>query len=48
MFKTLIGRGHAEFSTKRQQDTQEFLLHLISVIEVCIKGIRNTRLTGYG
>ncbi|XP_013417871.1 ubiquitin carboxyl-terminal hydrolase 5 [Lingula anatina] len=33
MFKNLIGQGHPEFSTKRQQDAQEFLLHLISVIE---------------
>lgn len=34
MFKTLIGRGHPEFSTRRQQDAQEFLLHLISLVEV--------------
>lgn len=34
MFKSLIGKGHPEFSTKRQQDAQEFLLHLIGVIEV--------------
>lgn len=33
MFKNLIGRGHHEFSTKRQQDVQEFFLHLINVIE---------------
>ncbi|KAK7487678.1 hypothetical protein BaRGS_00021097 [Batillaria attramentaria] len=33
IFKSLIGRGHPEFSTKRQQDAQEFLLHLISVVE---------------
>nr|CAH0100329.1 unnamed protein product [Daphnia galeata] len=30
MFKSLIGRGHPEFSTKRQQDAIEFLLHLIN------------------
>lgn len=33
MFKTLIGRGHPEFSTKRQQDAQEFFLHLLSELE---------------
>lgn len=33
MFKNLIGRGHAEFSTKRQQDAQEFFLHLINMLE---------------
>ena len=35
MFKTLIGKGHPEFSTKRQQDAQEYLLHLFGIIEVC-------------
>ena len=34
MFKSLIGKGHPEFSTKRQQDVVEFLLHLINVTEV--------------
>lgn len=33
MFKTLIGRGHSEFSTKKQQDVQEFLLHLLTLLE---------------
>ncbi|KAH9525074.1 Ubiquitin carboxyl-terminal hydrolase 5, partial [Bulinus truncatus] len=33
MFKTLVGKGHAEFSTKKQQDAQEFFLHIISIIE---------------
>lgn len=27
-FKTLIGKGHPEFSTMRQQDSEEFLQHL--------------------
>ena len=38
MFKSVIGRGHPEFSTSRQQDAQEFFMHLISTIdraEVC-------------
>ena len=33
MFKSLVGRGHAEFSSNRQQDASEFLLHLLSNIE---------------
>ena len=39
MFKTLIGRGHPEFSTNRQQDAQEFFMHLLSILdrtEVCV------------
>ena len=32
MFKHLIGRGHQEFSTMRQQDAYEFLLHLFKMI----------------
>lgn len=34
MFKSLVGKGHPEFSTKHQQDVVEFLLHLINVTEV--------------
>ncbi|CAG8640577.1 3738_t:CDS:10, partial [Racocetra fulgida] len=33
MFKTLIGKGHVEFSTMRQQDAFEFFQHLIMTIE---------------
>ena len=36
MFKTLVGRGHPEFSTKRQQDAQEYLLHLLAMVEVSL------------
>jgi ubiquitin carboxyl-terminal hydrolase 5/13 len=32
MLKHLIGRGHAEFSTMRQQDAFELLLHLLKLI----------------
>ncbi|KAI9888734.1 MAG: hypothetical protein M1814_006466 [Vezdaea aestivalis] len=32
MFKHLIGRGHEEFSTMRQQDAFEFLMHLFKNI----------------
>lgn len=34
MFKALVGRGHTEFSTNRQQDAQEFFLHFINMVEV--------------
>lgn len=34
MFKHLIGRGHEEFSTMRQQDAFEFLLHLFKIISL--------------
>ena len=34
MFKHLVGRGHAEFATKKQQDAQEYFLHLVNVLEV--------------
>ncbi|XP_033225385.1 ubiquitin carboxyl-terminal hydrolase 5 [Belonocnema kinseyi] len=33
MFKTLIGRGHQDFASNRQQDAQEFFLHLINLLE---------------
>lgn len=33
MFKNLVGRGHPEFSTKKQQDAQEFLLHIFTLLE---------------
>jgi len=32
MLKHLVGRGHAEFSTMRQQDAFEFLLHIFQLI----------------
>ncbi|KAF2635788.1 hypothetical protein P280DRAFT_522720 [Massarina eburnea CBS 473.64] len=32
MLKHLIGRGHAEFSTMRQQDAFELLLHLLKLL----------------
>ena len=33
MFKILVGRGHPDFSTKRQQDAQEFFLHIVNLLE---------------
>ncbi|KAF2436232.1 ubiquitin carboxyl-terminal hydrolase 14 [Tothia fuscella] len=32
MLKHLVGRGHVEFSTMRQQDSYEFLLHFLKLI----------------
>jgi ubiquitin carboxyl-terminal hydrolase 5/13 len=32
MLKHLVGRGHDEFSTMRQQDAFEFLLHLLKLV----------------
>ncbi|KAI5306922.1 hypothetical protein KEM56_006440 [Ascosphaera pollenicola] len=34
MFKHLVGRGHEEFSTMRQQDAFEFLQHLFKIINL--------------
>jgi uncharacterized UBP type Zn finger protein len=31
-FKALVGRGHAEFSTMRQQDAEEFFSHFLTVL----------------
>lgn len=33
MFKTLVGRNHPEFSTKRQQDAQEFFSYFLELVE---------------
>jgi ubiquitin carboxyl-terminal hydrolase 5/13 len=33
MFKMLIGKGHFEFSSNRQQDASEFLLHLLATVQ---------------
>ncbi|KAK5138090.1 hypothetical protein LTR08_005888 [Meristemomyces frigidus] len=40
MLKHLIGRGHAEFSTMRQQDSFELLLHLLKLITRSQQGAR--------
>jgi ubiquitin carboxyl-terminal hydrolase 5/13 len=31
-FKTLIGKGHEEFATMKQQDSEEFFTHLLTVL----------------
>lgn len=35
MFKSLIGMGHPEFSSSRQQDALEYFQHLIDQVERC-------------
>ena len=32
MFKALVGKGHEEFSTMRQQDSEEFMEHLLKCL----------------
>ncbi|XP_066565709.1 ubiquitin carboxyl-terminal hydrolase 13 isoform X2 [Amia ocellicauda] len=41
MFKALVSKGHPEFSSSRQQDTQEFFLHLINQVERNSEGSEN-------
>jgi len=38
MFKTLVGRGHAEFSTGRQQDAAEYFQHLLEFFDRAERG----------
>ncbi|KAJ2995757.1 hypothetical protein HDV02_000501 [Globomyces sp. JEL0801] len=33
MLKNIVGKGHPEFSSMRQQDAQEFLQHLLSLVQ---------------
>lgn len=33
MFKSLIGRGHPEFSTMRQQDALDFFQYLLNMVQ---------------
>ena len=33
MFKAVVGRGHQEFGGSRQQDAQEFYLHIMTLID---------------
>jgi len=37
MFKALIGKGHAEFATMKQQDAEEFMTYLFKVIRTDAK-----------
>lgn len=33
MFKNIVGKNHPEFSTKQQQDANEFYLHLLTLLD---------------
>ncbi|GJE89413.1 ubiquitin carboxyl-terminal hydrolase [Phanerochaete sordida] len=37
MFKALIGRGHEEFATMRQQDSEEFFTHFVGAVRRQLK-----------
>lgn len=39
MFKSLVGKGHSEFSTMKQQDAGEFMKHLFEVIQRSSKSL---------
>uniref|UniRef100_A0AAX7SMF2 Ubiquitin carboxyl-terminal hydrolase n=1 Tax=Astatotilapia calliptera TaxID=8154 RepID=A0AAX7SMF2_ASTCA len=41
MLKALVSRGHLEFSSNRQQDAHEFLLHMINLVERNSAGSEN-------
>uniref|UniRef100_A0A668ASW4 Ubiquitin carboxyl-terminal hydrolase n=1 Tax=Myripristis murdjan TaxID=586833 RepID=A0A668ASW4_9TELE len=41
MFKGLVSKGHPEFSSNRQQDAHEFLLHIINLVERNSAGSEN-------
>ncbi|KAI0075716.1 ubiquitinyl hydrolase [Panus rudis PR-1116 ss-1] len=41
MFKALIGKGHEEFSTMRQQDSEEFFTHFLSTLRKQLKRTGN-------
>ncbi|PIO33564.1 hypothetical protein AB205_0099820, partial [Aquarana catesbeiana] len=41
MFKALMSKDHPEFSSNRQQDAQEFFLHLINLVERNSTGLEN-------
>jgi ubiquitin carboxyl-terminal hydrolase 5/13 len=32
MFRHIVGKGHSEFSTHKQQDAMEYLIHLLSIL----------------
>ncbi|XP_055364247.1 ubiquitin carboxyl-terminal hydrolase 13 isoform X5 [Betta splendens] len=41
MLKALVSRGHPEFSSSRQQDAHEFLLHMVNLVERNSAGSEN-------
>ena len=52
MFKALVGKGHEEFATMRQQDAEEFFTHLVGAIRRQLKrtgaGEDPTAVFGFG
>ncbi|PNI43059.1 USP13 isoform 3 [Pan troglodytes] len=36
MFKAFVSKSHPEFSSNRQQDAQEFFLHLVNLVETLV------------
>jgi len=47
-FKALVGRGHAEFATMRQQDAEEFFTHLLTSLRRYAHGRHHPRDGGHG
>lgn len=43
MFKAFVSKSHPEFSSNRQQDAQEFFLHLVNLVEVSQPIFRNAQ-----
>ncbi|XP_067951524.1 ubiquitin carboxyl-terminal hydrolase 5-like [Watersipora subatra] len=41
VFKLLVGKGHHEFASKKQQDVHEYLLHLFNLVERNSRGSDN-------
>ena len=39
MVKTLLGQGHVLFSTRQQQDAQEYLTYLLEKLEMCVRAL---------
>jgi ubiquitin carboxyl-terminal hydrolase 5/13 len=39
IFKMLVGKGHAEFSSSKQQDAQEYFIHLIDKVERACRAV---------
>ncbi|BGP37934.1 ubiquitin C-terminal hydrolase Ubp14 [Rhodotorula kratochvilovae] len=46
MFKALVGKDHAEFSTMRQQDAGEFVAHLLEFVRRAAKQLGTDEPTG--
>ena len=49
MFKSLVGRGHVDFSTNQQQDAQEYFLHFMDLLEktASLKELFEFQVLGY-